>query len=178
MHTELLADAHPWLRICEASWDDPLDDTFAQHRGGRWNPLNSWRTLYVNEDEVTARLNLRAFVRGWPYEPEDLRGDTGPHLAVATLPRDQQVADAHSPAGVAALGLPATYPHAPKGELVDHATCQQVGTRIKTAGLGGVRCRSAQTPQGAGRELAWFPATPSSRATLLERRAFPDWYWS
>ena len=101
-----------------------------------------------------------------------------PVWAVATLPRDQQVADAHSPAGVAALGLPATYPHAPNGELVDHATCQQVGTRIKTAGLRGVRCRSAQTPHGAGRELAWFPATARSRATLLERRPFPDWYWT
>jgi len=36
-------------------------------------PARSWRTLYVNEDLVTARLNLRAFIADWPYEPEDLR---------------------------------------------------------------------------------------------------------
>jgi hypothetical protein len=70
---------------------------------------------------VTARLNLERFVERWPYEPEDLRTDTG---------------------------------------------------------LRGVRCRLAQAPRGAGRELAWFPATARSRATLVERRSFDAWYWA
>lgn len=177
MITEDLQDGHEWLRICEASWSDPLDDTHAQVRGGRWNPPDSWRTLYLNEDLVTARLNLRRFIAGWPYEPEDLRPDAGPHLAVATLPRSQTVADVHTPEGVAAAGLPATYPLDTTGAVVDHVVCQAVGQRVHDAGLRGVRCRSAPAPDGAGREVAWFPATSRSHATLVERLSFDEWYW-
>jgi hypothetical protein len=126
---------------------------------------------------VTARLNLRQFIAGWPYQPEDLRGDTGPLLIGATLPRDQDVADAHTPGGVAALGLPATYPLERAGELVDHGRCQAIGREIKELNLRGVRARSAQSRDGAGRELAWFPATARSRARLVERRGFDAWYW-
>ena len=177
MIQERLQDGHHWLRICEAGWDDPLDDTFAQFRGGRWNPPGSWRTLYLNEDVVTARLNLDRFIAGWPYEPEDLDDDTGPHLAVATLPRNQTVADVHSPAGVAAVGLPASYPSDRTGEPVAYARCRTVGEEVRAAGLRGIRCRSAQAAHGAGRELAWFPATSRSRAHLVERRRFSDWFW-
>jgi hypothetical protein len=174
---ERLVDRRPWYRICDAGWDDPLDDTFAAARGGRWNPPGSWRTLYLNEDLVTARLNLDRFVAGWPYEPEDLDDGSGPHLAVATLPRDQTVTDVHTPPGVAAVGLPTTYPLGATGELVPHAVCQAIGERVHRAGRRGVRCRSAQAPRGAGRELAWFPATARSRAHLVERLAFTAWFW-
>lgn len=177
MIEERLPDDHEWVRICEAGWDDPLDPTFARQRGGRWNPPGSWRTLYLNEDVVTARLNLDRFIAGWPYEPEDLDDAAGPHLAVATLPRNQTVADIHRPEGVAAAGLPSTYPVDDAGRPVSHATCRQVGERVHAAGLRGVRCRSAQTPNGAGRELAWFPATARSRAHLRSRLAFTEWFW-
>lgn len=177
MIDERLVDGHRWHRICEAGWRDALDDTFARARGGRWNPPGSWRTLYLNEDVVTARLNLDAFVAGWPYAPEDLDDATGPHLAVATLPRDQVVADVHTPEGVAAVGLPPTYPTDAAGAPVPRRDCQRVGERVRAAGLRGVRCRSAQAPRGAGRELAWFPATARSRAHLVERMPFAAWFW-
>jgi hypothetical protein len=175
---ELLPDGHHWLRIADRDWRDPLDPAFARARGGRWNPPGTWPTLYLNEDTVTARLNLRAFVAGWPYGPEDLRSDNGPHLAVATLPRDQQVADVHTPDGVAAALLPASYPTDDRGTPVPHDRCQAVGAQVKEAGLRGVRCRSAQAPEGAGRELAWFPATTRSRPRLVDRLEFDDWYWA
>lgn len=177
MISERLDDGHHWVRLCEQGWADPLDPTFAQVKGGRWNPPRSWPTLYLNEDVVTARLNLRAFIAGWPYEPEDLRSDSGPRLAVATLPRSQQVADAHTPEGVAELGLPATYPRHRNGQVVRHDVCQDIGRQVHEARLRGVRCRSAQSPDGAGRELGWFPATARSRAKLVELLAFDDWYW-
>lgn len=177
MIDEALPDRHGWSRICDASWEDPLDPSFSEVRGGRWNPPGSWPTLYLNEDVVTARLNLLRFIADWPYEPEDLADDTGPHLAVATLPRDQQVADVHSAEGVAAAGLPRSYPLDAEGELVGHATCQRIGERLHTARLRGVRCRSAQAPYGAGREVAWFPATSRSRAHLIARHGFTDWFW-
>lgn len=177
MQSETLKDAWQWWRIAEAGWVQPLDPSYAQARGGRWNPPGSFPTLYLNEDAVTARLNLRQFIDGWPYEPEDLRSETGPVLVAATLPRDQSVCDAHSPAGIAAIGLPATYPLERSGGAVSHARCQGVGRRVKDSGLRGVRARSAQSRDGVGRELAWFPATAASRARQVTILRFDDWYW-
>ena len=177
MRTEILPDGHVWLRIADADWDDPLDPTFAAKHGGRWNPPNSHRTLYLNEDRVTARLNLRLFIEGWPYEPEDFRDDTGPVLVQAVLPPRQTVADVHSRQGVAAVNLPATYPTNKKGQLVAHSVCQPIGLAARQAGLRGVRARSARAPDGAGREFAWFPATRRSRAHARAIESFETWYW-
>lgn len=178
MISEPLADGHVWYRIADAGWANPLEPTYALRFGGRWNAPGSFAALYLNEDVVTARMNLRRFVAGWPYEPEDLRDDTGPHLVAATLPRAQRVCDAHSVEGVAAIGLPPSYPLDRRGRLVGHAVCQVVGQEAKAAGLRGVRCRSARSPEGAGRELAWFPATRRSCAVEVDRLTFGDWFWS
>jgi hypothetical protein len=175
---ELLPDRHTWWRIADRAWRDPLDPGFAGRHGGRWNTPGSFATLYLNEELVTARLNLRAFIAQWPYEPEDLRDETGPVLVGATLPRKQRVCDVHTRAGVRAARLPATYPFATNGALVPHARCQQIGQQAKADGLQGVRTRSAQSRDGAGRELAWFPATVRSRARRVETRVFDAWYWA
>ncbi len=177
MRTESLPDGHTWLRIADTSWADPLDPTFAGTKGGRWNPPGSHATLYLNEDRITARLNLRLFIEGWPYEPEDLRNDTGPVLVHATLPKNQSVADVHSREGVAAVGLPSTYPLDQTGHRVPQAVCHPIGLQAKQMGLRGVRARSARTPEGAGRELAWFPATRRSRARFCSADSFETWYW-
>lgn len=178
---ELLREAvphgHRWWRIADPAWVDPLDPDFARQRGGRWNPPGSFPTLYVNEDLVTARLNLRAFIAGWPYEPEDLREDTGPVLVGCTLPRRQVVCDVHTPEGVLAAGMPPSYPFERGGALVPHSRCQPVGARARSLGLRGVRARSAQSRDGAGRELAWFPASARSLARRVTTLAFPEWFW-
>lgn len=176
--TEEIVDRHIWLRIADPSWDDPLDPSFAARHGGRWNAPNSHPTLYLNEDLVTARLNLRGWAADWPWEPEDLRPEHAPILVEARLPRDQTVADGHTPAGLHSLGLPTSYPLLRSGTPVPHGTCQPIGSDIHEAGLRGIRCRSAQTPMGAGRELAWFPATARSAAIPIRQRRFDDWYWS
>jgi len=178
VRTESLPDGHEWLRVADRRWRDPLDPGYAAARGGRWNPPDSFPTLYLNEDVTTARANLRAFVADWPYEPEDLRNDTGPVLVGATLPRRQRVADVHSPAGVAAAGLPAGYPRHDDGTLVPRERCQPIGAEAKEAGLRGVHARSAAVPTGDGRELAWFPATVRSRASRTRTMRFADWYWA
>lgn len=177
MRTERLTDDHQWWRIADPVWNDPLDPTFAQRRGGRWNPPDSWPTLYLNEDVVTARLNLALFTEAWPYRPEDLRPEHAPVLVGATLPRQQRVADVHSPAGVRAAGLPPTYPLDGAGHRIERAVCQPIGEAIHAAGLRGVRCRSGTLPRGEGRELAWFPATRRSVAKITRRLPFADWYW-
>ena len=176
LRREVLPGAHVWWRIADASWSDPLAPDFARRLGGRWNPPGSFRVLYLNEDLLTARLNLRTFIAGWPYEPEDLRDDTGPVLLGCMLPRRQIVCDAHSPAGLRAAGLPATYPLEKDGTAVPHARCQPVGARAKTERLRGVRARCAQLRDGAGCELAWFPATGRSTARRVRTLSFAAWF--
>lgn len=176
LRREAVPDAHVWWRIADPSWSDPLDPDYARRRGGRWNPPGSFRVLYLNEDLRTARQNLRAFTARWPYEPEDLRDDTGPVLIGCTLPRRQIVCDAHSAAGLRAAGLPAAYPLDENGTPVPHARCQPVGTRAKAARLRGVRARSAQSRDGAGRELAWFPASGRSIARRVRVLSFAGWF--
>lgn len=173
---EQLVDRHDWLRVADPNWSDPLDPTFAAAHGGRWNPPHSFPTLYLNEDVVTARSNLRHWVNEWPYEPEDLLDHAAPVLVGARLPDGQRAADAHTPAGIAALGLPSRYPLDAAGETVEHEVCQSIGASVHAAHLDGVRCRSAQTPLGAGRELAWFP-TSSDQAEPLFTLRFSDWFW-
>ena len=119
---ETVPDAHVWWRIADPGWVDPLDSSFAQRHGGRWNPPGSFPALYLNEDLVTAHLNLRTFIARWPYEPEDLRDDTGPLLVGCVLPRRQVVCEAHSPAGVRAADLPETYPFGEDGAPVPSGT--------------------------------------------------------
>ena len=177
MRTERLRDGHPWLRVADPAWANPLDPSFAARRGGRWNPPDSHPTLYLNEDLATAWVNLTSFVAAWPYGPEDLRDDTAPVLVTARLPRDQRVADAHTSAGIVAVGLPPSYPLDESGALVPPARCQPMGIEARSRGLRGVRCRSAGTSHGSGRELAWFPATARSRARLLGVTRFSEWYW-
>lgn len=171
---ETLPDGHHWLRVADTSWEDPLDPSYAASHGGRWNPPRSHPTLYLNEDLSTARAQIFSLLAGSPVRPDDL--DAGFDLVVATLPRSQDVADAVSSEGLEALGLPSTYPKYRNGLPVRHDACQPVGAEVKRAGLRGVRARSAATDDGAGRELAWFPARASSRATMLERLSYRDWW--
>jgi hypothetical protein len=161
--------------VADPAWADPLDPGFAQRSGQRWNPPDSFPALYLNEDVVTARINLRLFLDDLPYGPEDLRDDAGPVLVGCGLPRGQEVADVHTPAGVAAVGLPPSYPLGSDGSLVAHDVCQPIGQLARDHGLRGVRCRSAQSPF---RELAWFPATVRSRARLINRASFDEWFWA
>ena len=171
-----LPEGHAWLRVADSSWTDPLDPSFAATHGGRWNPPGSFSTLYLSEDLPTARAQVTALLRGSPVQPEDL--DDGFDLVVATLPRSQDVADAIGEEGLGRLGLPATYPRYRNGRPVGREVCQPIGQSIHDAGLRGVHGRSALFADGSGRELAWFPARETSRATPVRRLVFGDWWYA
>ncbi len=175
---ESLVDRHTWWRIASSSWGDPLDAGFARDQGGRWNPPESFSTLNLNEDVVTARINMQLFTEQWPYEPEDLRSANAPNLIGVALPRRQLVADVHTPEGCHAVGLPPSYPLDVSGQSISHDQCQAIGLQVHEQGLRGVRSRSAQAPLGAGRELAWFPATTRSKARATSMTPFEEWFWS
>jgi hypothetical protein len=171
-----LSDGHSWLRVADRAWHDPLDPSYAGVHGGRWNPPDSFPTLYLNEDLPTARAQITALLAGSPVQPEDL--DDGFDLVVVTLPRSQDVADAVSDAGLERLGLPDTYPRFRNGRPVRHDVCQPIGASVHDTGLRGVRARSALVEDGSGRELAWFPARETSRATSVRRLVFRHWWYA
>jgi hypothetical protein len=121
-------------------------------------------------------MQLQRLVEGTAVTVDDL--DDGAYLLVAaTLPRDQSCVDAVTPAGLMALGLPATYPVQADGRPVEYATCQAIGARVRAEGLRGVWCTSAATRDGGGRELAWFPATARSQARPVWEEALPLGAW-
>lgn len=159
-----LPRGHIWLRLTQPHYEDPFDTSYAQRQGGRWNPPDSWPTLYLNEDLLTVHAQLRHLFAGRGIDPADVDDDAPIMLAAATLPQRQRAADVVSDAGVTAVGLPATYPVDAAGEAVGHDRTQPIGVEAHHSGLRGVWCRSAA---GAGQELAWFPATRS--------RARPAW---
>ena len=171
-----LPDGASWYRVADASWDDPLDPSFAQRFGGRWTPPGSFPTLYLNGDLTTARAQIDQMLSGYPVDPEDLDGQYV--LVTVALPRSQTVADAISDEGLERLGLPSTYPTS-KGRRVPRSVCQPIGAAVQLADLRGVHARSAATVDGSGRELAWFPARPSSKPRrLTDDRPFADWWYA
>ena len=172
---ERLVDGRPWFRVADERWDDPLDPSFAQQHGGRWNPPDSFPALYLNEDVATARAQISRMLSGWPADPEDL--DAPFVLVTAALPRNQTVADAVTDEGLERLVLPTTYPLDATGAKILHSACRPIGAAVKLSGLRGVHARSAATPDGSGRELAWFPARASSKARrIAPDRPFADWW--
>lgn len=171
-----LPDGRVWLRLADPEWSDPLDPSYARERGGRWNPPDSFATLYLNGDVATGRMQIERMLAGSPVHADDL-DDHAYVLVAATLPRGQTCADATTPAGLRALALPATYPRDASGRHVGHAACQEVGSRVHGERLRGVWCRSACTADGRGRELAWFPATARSLARPVWGAPLPYGRW-
>jgi RES domain-containing protein len=167
--TVALPDGRVWLRVASASWNNPLDPSHAREAGGRWNPPHTYPALYLNADLATARGQLERMLQGYPVGLDDLDEDAFVLVAVR-LPKRQRCADAVSTAGLKALELPASYPLDAKGKAVPHSRCQRVGSAVRARRLRGLWCRSAVTPDGRGRELAWFPASARSRARPVWER--------
>ena len=168
-----LPERHVWLRLTQSRHRDAFDMSYARERGGRWNPPESWPTLYLNDDLATVHAQVRHLFAGRGIDPGDL-DDTAPiELAAATLPQRQRVADVVSGPGVASVGLPSTYPVDDAGVIVDHALTQNIGVCVHDAGLRGVWCRSATM---TGNELAWFPADRSvARPLWAEPLPYGSW---
>lgn len=174
-HTQSLPVDHVWWRLADAAWEDPLDPTWADRLGGRWNAPGDGPTLYLNADLETARAQLPRLLQGTPIDPEDLRDDAPFVLVPAMLPTRQRVADATSDTGLVALGLPRTYPRRARGGEVPWSACRRAAREVRRAGLRGVFARSAATPDGSGSELAWFPA-PGARARAAgPSLGFAEW---
>jgi RES domain-containing protein len=165
-----------YLRVASPDWHEPLDGGHAAVKGGRWNPPGSFAVVYLNRSERVARLNVDRLYSGLPYGPEDLDPLDAPLLVATSVP-DNSYLDIITAAGLAAVGLPATYPDDEAGDRIGHGVCQTIGEDAWTAGLNGVACRSAAPGAAAGdEELAFYER--GHRLVENERRAFDDWYWA
>lgn len=160
-----------YFRVADPEWADPLDPSFSSRSPGqRWNPPGL-PCLYLNHDVATARVNVRRLFDGLPFSPESLDPAKAPQLVEVDIPSGQ-AADAHTPQGLASLGLPATYPHDANGVQITHEMCQPIGQAAFDANLDGIDYRSAAP--GGTRELAWFPR--NSQPTPTSLRHFDQWW--
>lgn len=166
-------DGHEWLRVADPAWDDPIDTSYSVAVGGRWNPPRTWAALYLSLDLDTARLQILRMLEGTPFEPDDLADDAY-DLVTVTLPDAQTALDVASDAGVAAVGLPASYPATASGARVPHEECWPIAMDAHDDGLDAVWCRSATTLDGAGRELSWWPGGRQANWDG-ERSRYGDW---
>ena len=160
------------FRVCDPTWDDPLDTTFAARTGGRWNAPGSYGVLYLNATIVVAAANARR-----NYESEiatvfDLRPHERPDLQVVDVERAAFV-DAVTARGVRALHLPASFPSG-----VSWQPCQRIAASAYAARESGIAARSnadATPTSFVGEELAVFDIA-MNLVSRQDRLPFDQWY--
>ena len=163
-------------RLAESAWQDPLDTAFSKAKGGRWNAPGSYGVLYLNNGEPMARAQVAHKLAGQPFTIEDLDPDEQHDLVEVTV-QEATVLDCVTDAGLAAVGLPGTYPKDAAGGEVPHTTCQPIGQAAYDDGQDGVACRSAAAGTTRGdEELALFDNAAERLVHMTAGRPFSDWY--
>jgi RES domain-containing protein len=165
-----------YYRVCDPSWTDPSDTTFSKQNGGRWNPPDAgaragFGALYLNATLDVARANAERHVRslfGTAATIDDLDPAVLPDLQHYDV-TEEEFLDAVTPAGIAALGLTATYP-----VDIPHPPCQGIAAASYAAGDHGVAALSAVAPDEE--ELVIFDRSVSMLAVKRTRQTFEDWF--
>jgi RES domain-containing protein len=168
-----------YSRVADPDWDDPLDTDFSVATGGRWNAPGTFPVLYLNETLGAARANV--FMRLAEQRrlgiTLDMLDPLGLPVLVDVIVSPGTAVDLTSDDGLAAVGLPMSYPLDTAGERVDHARCRRVGAAAHEAQHQGIRARCAAP--GAVRidiELAWFRDKGGSAELTGKPRSFRDWF--
>ncbi len=168
----------PYYRVCDPSWTDPSDTSYARRAGGRWNPPDrpgraGFGALYLNASLGAARANARRHaLASFGTAIDDLLDEHLPDLQHYDVVQTDFV-DAVSPTAVAALGLAATYPAA-----IPHPPCQAIAEVAYAQGEHGIVPLSAasSTAGVAEEELVIFDRDVASLATKTTRANFASWY--
>lgn len=164
-----------YFRIAKDWWPDPLDGSFAQRDGGRWNAPGSFPVVYLNATEEVARANVVRTLARVGTSWEDLQEEARPILVDVDVPENEFL-DVVTDRGCRDAGLPEIYPLDGRGREVPWRRCRPVGQEAFGAGLAGVACRSAAIPRPPyAEELAWFPHE-STQLVPGCRRRFSEWY--
>jgi RES domain-containing protein len=74
-----------YLRVCDPTWADPLDVTYSQLQGGRWNPKSEFGALYLCATVTVAAANACKTYEGEVATLFDLRPEMQPDLVVVSV---------------------------------------------------------------------------------------------
>jgi RES domain-containing protein len=165
-----------YYRVCDPSWTDPSDTSYSKQKGGRWNPPDAalrpgFGALYLNASIDVARENVHRHIRslfGAAATIDDLNPAVLPDLQHYEV-TEEEFLDAVTPAGIAMLGLAATYPID-----IPHPPCQGIAAAAYAAGDHGVAALSAVAP--AEEELVIFDRSVPALVAKHNRQAFADWF--
>lgn len=161
----------PAYRLVPAAAHDPTDARFSldpgtSPHGGRWHPPGAFPVLYTACDLRTCRLRYLRWLADEGLEEGDLAPDRR-RVVYELHVRQDRLVDAVSDEGLAALGLPPSYPGG-----IGHDVTQPIGRTVHEQGLPGVWCRSSVLPPA--QEIALFtdyartPAVTSGPRPALE----------
>lgn len=125
---------------------------------------------YLNATRDLARARVAKGIADIGFRAEELLGVE--ELIVTDVPTAAYV-DVVTAEGVAAVGLPASYPFEADGTIVPHATCGPIGEAAYAAAERGIACRSVVLPQEE--ELALFEVVGLT-LVVRQRLAFRDWF--
>lgn len=165
-----------YYRVCDPSWADPSDTSYSKQQGGRWNPGDAgsrpgFGALYLSATIDGARENAHRHVRslfGTAVSIDDLNPAALPDVQHYEV-TDEEFLDAVTPAGIAQLGLAATYPMD-----IPHPPCQGIAAAAYAAGDHGVAALSAVAP--TEEELVIFDRSVPLLAVKRIRRTFEEWF--
>jgi hypothetical protein len=165
-------------RLAEPHWADPLDTSHSRRVGGRWNPPGEFGALYLNATVELARRQAEHKLAGHPYEIEDLE-PVFQHDLVEVHVTETDALDLVSASGLAAVGLPRSYPADEHGGRVGHERCRPIGRAAYDEPLPALACRSAaRGTANTDEELAIFDRSVSALATHVRRRPFASWFFA
>lgn len=163
-------------RLALPDWDEPLDTSFSEEAGGRWNAAGAFPVLYLNAGEHMARVQVLDKLDGQPYQPEDLDPSEQHQLVLVDLPENDYL-DCVTDEGLTAVGLPPSYPRQEDGSEVGWETCQPVGQAAWDDGSPGVACRSAAGgASDEDEELAFFDRGREPQPEIRDRLDFDEWF--
>ena len=161
-----------YYRVCKPDWGDCADTSYSKRFGGRWTPPGEFGALYLCATVEVAAAVARTHHAGRAIPLFSLRPTRRPQLQTFTV-RATRFVDVVTPAGVAAAGLPSSYPVA-----VNREDCWPPARRAYAARERGIACRSAAEcapHHWLGEELAIFDNGPLPKVSG-KRRQFSDWY--
>lgn len=164
--------AGSYHRVCKPEWADCADTSYYKHYGARLTPPGEFGALYLCATVEVAAAVARAQHAGRAIPLFSLRPSRRPQLQSFTVTESRFV-DVVTTEGVAAAGLPSTYPYG-----VNHEKCWLVARQAYSADERGIACRSAAESEPdfwLGEELAIFDNAPMPTAAG-RRRSFSDWY--
>ena len=165
------------FRCVLPSHNEPLNSTYSQVSGGRWNPAGSFPVLYTFTSPQSANYWIETRWASLGFTWEEVAPERLPDLAVVTV-QLEALADVATDAGLQFFGLPATYPVGFETPAA-YAVTRPIGVEIHARQVAGLVTRSATARRWQGPIINWGEVAIfteyASPPTLVERLSYLKW---